>query len=297
MKNNVATSYLLLTLTVLFWSGNMVVGRHLSDSVPPFALAFWRWVIALALVMPFALPHWRAQWPALKAHWLPVTVLGLLSVGGYNTFVYLALQHTSATNATILNSFIPIATMAFAFVLFGKRLRPIEAAGAALSLCGVLTIIAKGSLATLLGLQLNVGDLWMIVAVLVWGGYTVGLQWRPKNVHPMVLMAAFTVVGLAAVAPFYLYELAAGGRIRLSLPVVANILYVGIFPGFLGYVFYNAAVAVVGPSRGALFIHLMPVFGTLLAIVFLGERPQWYHYAGIALVFAGIALTTRSRAS
>jgi drug/metabolite transporter (DMT)-like permease len=293
MKRLTANPYLLLTLTALFWSGNMVIGRGLREAVPPISLAFWRWAIALLLVLPFALPHLREQWPILRRHWRPMVVLGLLGVGSYNTFAYIALQYTTATNATLLNSFIPIATIALAFLLLGKRLSRMEALGVLVSLLGVTTIVGRGDLDTLLAFSLNTGDLWMLGAVLVWGLYTVGLQWRPQGLDPMVMLLAFTVVGLAALAPFYAWELGSGRSIDLHTGALLGILYTGIFPGFLGYVFYNAGVAAVGPARGSLFIHLMPVFGTILAAIFLGERPQWFHFAGIALVFAGIFLTMR----
>jgi drug/metabolite transporter (DMT)-like permease len=288
--------YLLLTLTALFWAGNMVMGRAVRADVPPIALAFWRWVIALALVLPFALPHLRSQWPILRKAWRPVLILGAIGIGGYNTFAYIALQYTTATSATLLNSFIPVATIALTFLLLGKRLSAIEGWGVLVSLIGVLTLVSHGSLQTLLGLSLNTGDIWMLTAVLTWGLYTVGLQWRPQGVDPMLMLAAFTVVGLLVLAPVYAWELSSGRSINLSLPAIGGILYTGIFPGFLGYVFYNAGVAAVGPNRSALFIHLMPVFATILAALFLGERPYWYHFAGIGLVFAGILLTTRKPA-
>ncbi|THF63498.1 DMT family transporter [Pseudothauera rhizosphaerae] len=295
MKRLSANPYLLLTLTALFWSGNMVVGRGLREAVPPISLAFWRWAIALVLVLPFALPKLREQWPTLRRHWRPMVVLGLLGVGGFNTLAYIALQYTTATNATLLNSCIPIATIALAFVLLGKRLTVLEAVGVLVSLAGVMAIVGRGDVHTLLAFSLNTGDLWMLGAVLVWGLYTVGLQWRPQGLDPMVMLFAFTVVGLAALVPVYGWEMASGRSTELNAASLLGILYVAIFPGFLGYVFYNAGVAAVGPSRGSLFIHLMPVFGTILAAVFLGERPQWYHFVGIALVFAGIFLTTRRR--
>jgi drug/metabolite transporter (DMT)-like permease len=292
MPRHYANPYLLLTLTSLFWSGNMVIARGIHESVPPFTLAFWRWSIALALVLPFALPHLRSQWSQIRQHWRVLLILGILSVGCYNTFVYIALQHTTATSATMLNSFVPVATIAFAYLLLGKRLTPLEAAGALLSLLGVLTIVARGDIDTLLGLQLNRGDVWMMLAVLTWGLYTVGLRWRPQGIHPMLLLAALTVIGVAMLIPLYLWEILNGQTIQSSTATWVGILYIGVFPGFVGYVFYNAGIAAVGPSRGALFIHLMPVFGTLLAIVFLGEQPLWFHYAGIVMVFSGIFLTT-----
>jgi drug/metabolite transporter (DMT)-like permease len=297
MKRFSANPYLLLSLTALFWAGNMVLGRGIRSDVPPIALAFWRWSIAFALVLPFALPHLRAQWPKLRSAWKEVVILGILGVGCYNTFAYLALQHTTATNATLLNSFIPIATITLAFVLLGKRLHRLEAAGVFVSLAGVTIIVSRGSIDTLLGLSLNTGDLWMLCAVLVWGLYTVGLQWRPQGVHPMLMLAALTLVGIMVLTPVYLWELSSGRHIVLSAASLTGILYTGVFPGFLGYIFYNAGVAAVGPSRASLFIHLMPVFGIILAAIFLGERPYAYHFVGIALVFSGILLTTRKAAS
>ncbi|WP_424243851.1 DMT family transporter [Azonexus hydrophilus] len=285
--------YLLLTLTALFWSGNMVLGRGIRADVPPMALAFWRWAIAFMLVLPLALPHLKSQWQLLKQGWRPVFVLGLLGVGGYNTFAYLALQTTTATNAVLLNSFIPVATIAISWAFLGKRLTPLAALGVVVSLIGALTIVARGDLDVLLHLALNTGDLWMLAAVAIWAIYTVGLAWRPAGVHPMLMLAAFTAVGLAALFPAYLWEMAQGRTINVHAGSLLSLAYVGIFPSFVGYIFYNRGVAEVGANKASLFIHLMPVFGTLLSVVFLGEIPYAYHYAGIALIFAGIWLTMK----
>lgn len=283
--------YLLLTLTTLFWSGNMVVGRAIRDEVPPLSLAFWRWTIALALTLPLALPHLRSQWPLLKRNWQPIVVLGLLGVGGYNTIAYIALQYTAATNALLLNSFIPVATIALSWLFLKKPMHPIEWLGVLISLTGVTTIVAQGNLATLAALTINLGDLWMLLAVLVWAFYTIGLHWRPAGIHPMLMLAAFTVIGLVALAPAYAWEISQGRLIHLTPGALAGIAYTGTLPGFLGYVFYNKAVGEVGANRASLFIHLMPVFGTLLSAVFLSEIPQMYHGVGIALIFGGIGLT------
>ena len=284
--------YLLLALTTLFWSGNMVLGRAIRDQVPPLSLAFWRWAIALALVLPFALPHLRRQWPLLRRSWQAVVVLGLLGVGGYNTLAYIGLNYTPATNAVLLNSFIPIATITLSWAFLNKHLRRIEWIGVLLSFVGVTTIVCRGSLESLAHLGLNLGDLWMLAAVFTWALYTIGLQWRPAGVDPMLLLAAFTVVGLIALAPAYAWEVAQGRTIQISASSLAGIAYTGIFPGFLGYVFYNRAVGEVGASKASLFLHLMPVFGTILSTIFLGEIPRGYHYLGIMLIFGGIYLTT-----
>lgn len=273
----------------------MVVGRAVRDDVPPLSLAFWRWTIALLLTLPLALPHLRAQWPALRRGWRAVVLLGLLGVGGFNTLAYVALQYTQATNALLLNSFIPIATMALAWAFLKKPLHRIEWLGVLISLAGVTTIVARGEAATLLALTPNIGDLWMLVAVFVWAVYTLGLQWRPAGVDPMLMLAAFTFVGLLVLAPAYAWEMAQGRVIHLTPASLGGIAYTGILPGFVGYIFYNRAVAEVGGSRASLFIHLMPVFGTLLSALFLGEIPQGFHFVGIGLIFCGIYLTTSQK--
>lgn len=293
MKKLFANPYLLLTLTVLSWSGNMVVGRGVRGDIPPLSFAFWRWTIAFLLVMPLALPHLKTQWPLLKNGWKPLLVLGLLGVGGYNTFAYLALQHTTATNAALLNSFVPIATIAISWAFLGKHLRRPEAIGVFVSLCGALTIISHGDMAVLAHLDLNVGDVWMMVAVLDWAIYTVALAWRPAGVHPMLMLAATIAIGLLALGPACAWEMWQGRQINLNPASLAALAYVGIFPSFIGYIFYNKGIAEVGASKGSLFIHLMPVFGTLLSFLFLHEIPQWYHYLGIMMIFTGIWLTMK----
>jgi drug/metabolite transporter (DMT)-like permease len=287
--------YLLLTLTTLFWSGNMVIGRAIRDDVPPLSLAFWRWAIAFALTLPLALPHLRSQWPLLKRGWRPILILGLLGVGCYNTLAYIGLQYTSATNAVLLNSFIPIATIALSWAFLKKHLHPVEWLGVLISLIGVTTIVARGELSTLAGLTLNIGDLWILLAVIAWAFYTIGLRWRPAGIHPMLMLAAFTSVGLLALTPAYAWEIAQGRVIHLTPPALAGIAYTGLLPGFAGYIFYNHAVGEVGASKASLFIHLMPVFGTLLSAIFLAEIPQTYHFIGIALIFSGIFLTTSKK--
>ena len=296
MLRRFANPYLLLTLTALFWSSNMVIGRAIRADVPPLTLAFWRWLVAALFIVPLGLPHLKQQWPQLKRAWRPLLVLGVLGIGGYNTFAYLGLQHTTATNAALLNSFIPIATIAISWAFLAKQLRRIEVIGVMVSLCGALTIVGRGDLAVLLTFNLNVGDLWMLVAVVDWALYTVALAWRPPGVHPMLMLAAMILVGLVILAPGYAWELAQSRELNLNPGAMAAVAYLGVFPGFVSYVFYNRGVAEIGASKASLFIHLMPVFGTLLSAIFLGEVPQWYHYFGIALIFSGIVMTMRRSA-
>ena len=163
------------------------------------------------------------------------------------------------------------------------------------SLAGVIVIVARGSYAVLTDFKLNTGDLWILLSVLDWALYSVALAWKPANVHRLSLLAAMIVLGLVALVPFAAWEYAQGERMNVHAGSLAAILFVGVFPGFLSYVFYNRGVEAIGPGKASLFLHLLPVFGTLLAAIFLGEVPRWYHGGGIALVFCGIALTMGRR--
>ena len=285
--------WLLLVLTVLFWSGNWVVGRGMRADLPPVALAFWRWVIALACTLPFAWPHRSAAWPALREHWPILGLLALLGITGYNTLAYLGLQYTTATNGVLLNSFIPVVILALGWLFLAKPMRARELAGVSLSLLGVLVIVAHGEFGRLTGLSFNPGDLWIMLSVLVWAAYTLLLSRRPSGLDPMLMLALLTALGVLGLFPFYLWELAHGRSIVLSGPALLGMAYTGIFPAFLGYVFWNRAVAQVGGASAGLFIHLMPVATPLLSAIFLGERVQAYHLMGMGLIIGGILLSTR----
>jgi len=283
----------LLVLTVLFWSGNWVVGRGFRGEVPPVALAFWRWMIALACTLPFAWPHRALAWPALRAHWPILIALGLLGITGYNTLAYIGLRYTTATNGVLLNSFIPIVIILLGWLFLGKVLRRHQALGLGVSLCGVLVVVAHGEFARLAALSFNPGDLWIMLSVFVWAGYTLLLGRRPAGLDPMLLLALLTGIGVLGLLPLYLWELAQGLRIHASLGAVAGIAYTGIFPAFLGYVFWNRAVARVGAASAGLYIHLMPVATPLLSALFLGEAAQLYHVAGMVLIIGGILISNR----
>ena len=288
--------YLLLTLANLFWAGNWVVGRAFREDVPPLALSFWRWVIALGLLLPFAWPHLRRDKSALIAAWPWLLLFGALGTGCYNALAYMGLQHTTAINGLLLNSFVPIMIVSLSWLLLGRKLGVRESLGIAVSLTGVVAIVVRGDPSALLDLALNVGDLWVLGSVVAWSAYTLLLPHRP-DVHPFSFLTAITIVGLVVLAPVYVWELSSGRHIVPTPASLLGIAYTGIFPAFLGYIFWNRGVAEVGPSRAGLFMHLIPAFGILLSIVFLSEQPRPYHLIGIGLIFSGIWLNTYRRGS
>ncbi len=284
--------YLLLTLANLFWAGNWIVGRGMRADVPPIALSFWRWIIALACLLPLAWPYLKRDRALLLAGWRWLLLLGALGTCLYNALTYLGLQQTEAVNGLLLNSFIPIVIVALAWIFQGKRLRPGEIVGIVASFCGVLAIVARGDPRNLLALTLNLGDIWILLSVVAWAVYTLLLPQRPAA-HPLAFLFAIALIGVVATLPVYLWEIAAGRHIVHSTGAWLAVAYAGVFPAFLGFVFWNKGVEQVGASRAGLFIHLMPAFGILLAGLFLGEALLGFHFVGIALIFGGIFLNMR----
>lgn len=285
--------YLLLAAAALFWSGNFVLARAMREAIPPLAMAFWRWCAAAFLLLPFAVPRVWAQRRLVLDHLPVLFALGTLGVAGFNTLVYTGLQTTTATNGVLLNSSIPVAIMALSWAFLGERLTLRQGLGVAASLAGVLVIVTRGEPGTLWDLRLAQGDLWILAAVVAWALYTVLLRARPPGLDPLAFLGVIVPMGVAVLLPLYLWELADGARMRLDAATAASLAYFAVFPSILSYLFWNRAVAEVGPSRAGLFVHLMPVFGTLLSVVFLGEQPRLYQGAGILLIFAGISLTLR----
>ncbi len=287
---------LLLALAQLLWAGNFVLARAVSARVPPVGLAFWRWAVALVVLLPLAWRHLRRDLPALRGAAPVLVALGILGVGNFNTMVYLGLGQTTATNAALLNSACPAFILALGPLLGAPRPRGRQAAGIALSLLGVLAIVARGDAATLLHLTFNRGDAWVLAAVLSWACYTVLLARRPAGVHPLSFLTASVVVGLAWIAPFYALEAWRGARVAFDPPTLATLAYVGVMASVVAYLAWNQGVAELGPVRSGPFLHLLPVFATVLAALLLGERLRLFHAAGIALVLLGLRVAARPAA-
>ena len=288
---------MLLSLTPLFWAVNWVIGRSLHHDIPPIGMTFFRWLIAIAILAPFALPHVRRDAPLLRRHWRMLLLLGAIGIGTHNALAYLGLNHTTAVNGVVLNSFIPVMIVAIAWIFLRERLAPVQVAGVAISLGGVLAILSQGSLAQLLAFRLNIGDLFVILSMLMWSLYTILLRWRPAGLHPLSFLFVLAAIGDACVLPMWLGEMALGRFIAWTPQVVVALATVATFSSVLAYIFWNRGVEEVGPQVAGLFVHLMPVYGVLLATLFLGESLEVYHVVGIAFILAGIAITSHGGAA
>ena len=289
-----ASPYLLLSLTAFFWSLNWVIGRAIVGHVSPFALTFARWVVAVLVMLPFAWPQIREHRAVIRRNWKTIVWLGAWGTGLHNMFAYLGLHYTTATNGVILNSSIPVMIIILGWAIYRDTITRVQAAGVAVSLVGILAIISHGDVAMLAGLELNKGDLIVLVGMVFWAAYTVFLRMKPADLPGLAMLTCCGMVGVTILLPLFAIEmLFFDGKVEFTPATVAAMLYVGIFPSFVGYVFWNRGVAEVGSNVAGIFVHLMPVFGALLAWMFLGERIYLFHIVGIALILAGITLTTR----
>ena len=295
MRRSPYFPYLLLAVAVLFWAGNWVFARALRFDVPPVALAFWRWVVALVILTPFAWRHVRRQRDVIAAAWRVLALLASLATVFQHIPVYIGLRETTATNGALLNSITPVFILMLSRGLVGERWSNMQIAGVTTSLIGVAVILSAGDLSALARLQLNRGDLWVLVATLAWAIYTVCLRWRPAQLNLLAMLWVISALGIVAMAPFYAWEIAAGRTLNPTPAVLGSLLYIGALSTVVSYVFWNRAVQQVGANRAGPFMYLMLVYTPLLAIVFIGERLHLYHLAGCVLILGGIYLTTRGR--
>lgn len=290
-------AYLLLLVPPLFWAGNFVVGRGMHGDIPSAALTFWRWVVAAGFLLPLgggALWHARGT---VRHRWRLLTVLALTGVVGFQYVAYQGLRTTTAINGVLIIATVPAVIPLVAYVLDGVRIGARQIAGIAISMLGVATIVLRGDLATALDLRLAPGDLWIALAVPMWALYSVLVRRRPEALSPLALLLAVAAIGLVALFPGYLLEYALIGGFTPTPSALAAIAYVGIAASVAAFWCWNRGVAAVGANKAGLFLHLMPVFAALLAVIFLDERVYPYHGLGMVMIGAGLYLSSTARSA
>jgi drug/metabolite transporter (DMT)-like permease len=284
--------YFLLSLTSLFWAGNIVLARHVGSHVPPITLTTIRWFGVFLILLPFAWPHLKRDWPKLRAR-LPLMLV--LSVTGFafnNAISYWAMQYTQALNALLIQSAGPLFVALWALILFGVRLTAAQLAGITISLLGVLTIILRGDFAALASISFNKGDVMFAASLLSFGLYSALMTRRPRT-HQMSLISFTTFCGALMLLPFAAWEYVTGATLKFDALTLSTLAYILIFPSTLAYLFFNRGIALIGPNRAAPFFHLVPVFGSAMAILLLGEELRPFHLIGYALVLAGVVIASR----
>ncbi|ASU39385.1 hypothetical protein hmeg3_14505 [Herbaspirillum sp. meg3] len=282
---------LALATAALFWAGNMLVGKALNQQVAPMALAFWRWVLILVILAPFVLRDVVRHWQAIRAALPLLTLLALLGTGLYNALIFGALHFTSATNAALLNSSIPVWTLLLSVLLHRRRPGRLELAGVFVSLYGVAMIISHGSFGGLADFQLNRGDGWMLVAMVMWSLYLLLLPRRPRALPSFAYLWVTGVIGLIALT--FLMLVNGGGQafvIPLNQSSLIGVFYLAVFPSILATLVCNYGIDRIGSVRASQCVHLVPVFASVIAMACLGETLHWYHALGFIFVLAGLVI-------
>ena len=284
--------YLLLSITALCWAGNAIVGRLAAGHIPPVTLSFLRWSLAFLIILPFAWKHLVRDWAAIRGSLGIMVVLSITGIGAFNTLQYWALEHTQALNTLLLQSAGPLVVAVWSLVLLGVRLTLAQAAGVLLSLAGVLVILMHGDLTTLSNIEFNHGDLIFLIALAIFGFYSV-LSLKRPHIHGLSFVAFTFGSGAACLIPLFIWELFARPLMQIDAANLLSLFYVAVFPSTIAYLCFNRGVQLIGANRAAPFFHVVPVFGTVMSIIFLGEHPQAFHFIGFALVLTGVFVASR----
>ncbi len=281
-------AYLLLLITMVFWAGNAIAGRLAVGDVSPFVLTWLRWTLGAIVLIIVAWPHLKRDWPVLCRHWRYIAFMGATGFASFNAFLYSALVHTTALNATILQAGMPMIIFSLNYLIFRTAVRSLQIVGYSVTLIGVLVATSQGQIGQLLGLEVNRGDLIMLAAVLVYSTYSVALRAKPE-IHWLSFLAALFVTAALVSLPLALYEAITSTAIwPTSLGGIGVVLYTAIFPSIIGQALFIRGIELIGANAAGLFVNLVPIFGALLAVLMLGERFQAYHAIALILVLGGI---------
>ncbi len=284
--------YLLVSVAPLCWAGNVVLARGVVDIIPPVAFAFWRWAVAFAVLVPFSWRYVKEDWKLAVKSWKIMVVLSLLGISAFNTLLYTAVHTTTAINAAMIQSTMPAMIILITLMLYRERITRGQAFGVAVCISGAFVVILRGRLGALFAMTFARGDLMMVCAVAIYALYSALLPKRPA-IHPLSFLSLSFGLGTLGLLPLYAIEIAGGQTLAWSGAVILSILYVSLFPSVLAYFCWNRGVQFIGANRTGLFINLIPVFATILAVLLLGESLAMFHITGMLLIFAGLFLFNR----
>jgi drug/metabolite transporter (DMT)-like permease len=279
-------AYLLLVFTTLIWGANAVAARLAVGEVSPMMLTFSRWIICCLALALTARQEIAAHWRALLPSWRSIALMGALGFTGFNALFYAAAHHTTAINIAIIQGTIPVLVLVGSF-LFGTRITRLQVVGVVMTLAGIAVVASRGELALLASLAFNVGDVWMVIACLLYAGYALGLRKRPA-VPAIVFFAATAAVACVVSLPLVAAEIAMGQFFMPTGKGIVLVIFVGLLPSFISQITFIHAVGLIGPARAGVFLNLVPIFGPLLAVLILGEPLSVYHAVALALVLGGI---------
>ena len=292
MSRNLALAVILLIASSFFWSGNFFSGKiaFLSD-LTPFKLSFFRWILALIILLPFTYSQILRDLDYYKKNLILMTAIAILGVTIFNSFTYISLRTTMVINSTLMASVAPVMIIGFSWLIFKTKTTTLQFAGIILSLLGAFSIILKGSLNNLYNLYFTSGDLWMLAAVIAWCLYSVLLRKIDRKTSQLANLEVMIIIGVIFIFPFYIIESFNSSYFPSSGLDFAIIFYVAIFASIVAFFSWNKGVSIIGPNRASLFLHLIPVFSSIWAISFLNEKFAFFHLIGVFFILSGIILS------
>ena len=288
------TAYIFLIFATLFWSGNFIVGKAASlYEIPPFTLNFYRWIFAWLILAPFTLKEIFQKIEYILENLKLILILGITSITIFNSIVYYSLNFTQVINGVLMISTIPVMIIFFSWIFKIEKTNFYQILGVIFSLLGVMVIVTKADLDKLLNLNFNKGDLWMVVAMLSWAMYSALLRKKRFELSHISFLQTIITAGLILLLPAYLIEMALGYRLNIHLPFVLTLSYVVLFPGLSSFFFWIKGISIIGSNRAGIFLHLMPIFSTVMAILIFKEQFMTFHLIGAILIVTGIILSSK----
>ena len=293
MTNNIK-AYAMLVLATLFWAGNFVIGKFaFLEDIPPYSLTFFRWLAVWLILLPFTYKEISKNKNDIFNSLPLLLFLGLMTIGLFVPFVYTSLKYTQVINASLFNTAIPAAIILFCFIFKFEKTNIFQLLGLLISTLGVLVVITRSNLDVLLNLDFNIGDIWMIGAVICWGLYSAFLKKLKLKISLFSTVQVLCTCGLLFVFPQFLYEYTQGGVVTINKVFLYCIIYTAIFPSIVSYSCWTGAISIIGANRAGIFVSLIPVFSTGMAIFFFDEKFMIYHLIGAILIIVGITLSSK----
>ena len=294
-KNNFA--YLILILTTIFWSGNFIVGKAASTyEIPPFSLNFYRWFFAGLILLPFTFKELIEKKNYIFDNIVFFTILGVTSITIFNSIVYYSLYYTQVISGILMISTIPVWIIFISSILNIEKTNIFQIIGVIFSLTGVVFIITKADLEIIKNLDFNKGDLSMVVAMFSWAVYSALLKSKKYEISQFALLEVVIITGLIFLTPIYFIEMYLGNVIVLGVPFILTLTYVVFFPGLASFIFWIKGISIIGANRAGVFLHLMPIFGAIMAMIIFNEKFMYYHILGAIFIVAGITLSNKKNA-
>jgi len=287
-------AYIFLVLATLFWSGNFIVGKAASlFEIPPFTLNFYRWTFAWLILAPFTLKEILQKKNYILGNIKLILILGITSITVFNSIVYYSLNFTQVISGVLMISTIPVMIIFFCWILKIEKTNFYQILGVIFSLLGVVVIVTKADLGKLFSLNFNKGDLWMVVAMFSWAMYSALLKKKKFDLTHISFLQTIITAGLILLLPAYLIEMALGYKLNVNLPFVLTLSYVVLFPGLASFFFWIKGISIIGSNRSGIFLHLMPIFSTVMAVLIFNEKFMDFHLIGATLIIAGIVLSSK----